>query len=214
MHWSKVHSSSDRTDRTHTRVLQDTQPLVLLERVCSHPVCEASSCSTYTHSFPSPSSGPQCYKLSLRDFLALCFPPPFESLLSIYESLAAHSMCSYIDQSISTHHSHSLHLWLVPQRKKEKEWGVGVGQFQLTARSQLLLHLDFITNRPAPHSLQQKNNNHKGKNEKIKGGWKTSKRLVIQSVYLIFPLGREIKLWCWFCVSELNVNNLLLYFCI
>lgn len=143
-----------------------------------------------------PPSGPQCYKLSLRDFLALCFPPPFESLLSIYESLAAHSMCSYIDQSISTHHSHSLHLWLVPQRKKEKEWGVGVGQFQLTARSQLLLHLDFITNRPAPHSLQQKNNNHKGKNEKIKGGWKTSKRLVIQSVYLIFPLGREIKLWC------------------
>ncbi|XP_039856532.1 retinoic acid receptor RXR-alpha-A isoform X2 [Simochromis diagramma] len=114
-----------------------------------------------------PPSGPQCYKLSLRDFLALCFPPPFESLLSIYESLAAHSMCSYIDQSISTHHSHSLHLWLVPQRK-EKEWGVGVGQFQLTARSQLLLHLDFITNRPAPHSLQQKNNNHKGKNEKIK----------------------------------------------
>lgn len=74
---------------------------------------------------------------------------------------------------------------------------MGVGQFQLTASSQLLLHLDFITNRPAPHSLQQKNNNYKGKNEKKKkGGWKTSKRLVIQSVYLIFPLGREIKLWC------------------
>lgn len=35
-----------------------------------------------------PPSGPQCFKLSLRDFLALCFPPPFESLLSIYESLA------------------------------------------------------------------------------------------------------------------------------
>lgn len=78
--------------RTHTHTLIGTY--IAYWDACAPPAaCKASSCSTYTHSFPlptpisSPLNGPRGPELSLRlsrTFSSSCCL--FESLLSIYES--------------------------------------------------------------------------------------------------------------------------------
>lgn len=59
MHWSKVHSSRDNPAHIHT-ISRTSNPCSRWS-ACSHPAREASSCSTYTHSFPSPPPPPQSH---------------------------------------------------------------------------------------------------------------------------------------------------------
>lgn len=147
MRWSKVHSSSDNhKQNTHRRTLFRTcspPPLLIEARVPPTTAREASSCSTYTHSFPSPpshlipsdgppGSGAFFERLSCT-FSSLCF---LKSLLSIYES----SFCS-LHVSIYGSVPFAFISLLFHQREKQTEgW-----QFQFRASSQNHLHLDFIT---------------------------------------------------------------------
>lgn len=150
---------------TYTHLLGHT---LLIEARVFPPACKASSCSTYTHSFPSPPSisspptGPQGLELSLR--LSRTFPSAcclFESLLSIYESLCL-SFCVSIYWSIYLRVSSPFPLSQACSPKGERE---GKRQLQLRARSQNLLHLDFITNKPA----RRRRIIIKGKNERKSG---------------------------------------------
>lgn len=80
MHGSKVHFSSDNLTKNthiHTRLLGHT---LLIEARVFPPACKASSCSTYTHSFPSPPPsshpprlGPQGLELFSETFSHLPF---------------------------------------------------------------------------------------------------------------------------------------------
>lgn len=152
--------------RTHTHTLVRTY--IAYRGACVPPACKASSCSTYTHSFPSPPSisspptGLQGLELSLR--LSRTFPSAcclFESLLSIYESLCL-SFCVSIYWSIYLSVSSPFPLSQACSHKGDRE---GKRQLQLRARSQNLLHLDFITNKPA----HRRRIIIKGKNERKRG---------------------------------------------
>lgn len=167
---SKVHSYSPTVTFacTQTRAVQNMKSSVLAEARAFQPGSKVSLPEARTHIVShrclplptsSPPTGPQGLRLSLRDFLTLSLPPASGLNLSCPRIL---STCSSIDHSITAYPPISLYLEHVPQRRREKEL------VELSARSQNLLHLDFITNRPAPHSLQQKNNNQSrgGKNER------------------------------------------------
>lgn len=143
------------TNRTHTstHTRQDIKPSPLIETRVFPPARKASSCRTYTHSFPSPPPShfipsdrpPGSLRLSLRHsrtFTSSC--SLFESLLSIYESLYL-SVCVSIYWSIYLCPSPSFPLSQAWSPQGRKRTG------GLRARSQTLLHLDFITNRPARH---------------------------------------------------------------
>lgn len=97
----------------------------------------------------SPPTGPQGLDLSAR------YSRTFSSSCSLFESLIQPrisvfpSVCSSIDHPISSPPLLPFISGLFSTGGTEK----GVELFQLRARSQNLLHLDFITNRPATRNL-------------------------------------------------------------
>ncbi len=193
--------------RTHTCTHSSghtTPPPSLIEARVFPPARKASSCSTYTHSFPSPllppslpaisspPTGPQGLELSLRllrTFSSFC--SLFESLLSIYESVL--SLFLHVHLLINPSLPilpFFLYLRLVPWGRK----GTGGVQFQLRARSQTLLHLDFITNRPARY-----------RRIIIRGKkWKKEEGGVSKACNVVnkFKLSTEKRLWYYFCASK------------
>lgn len=126
------------TNRTHTstHTRQDIQPSPLIETRVFPPARKASSCRTYTHSFPSPppshfipSDRPQGLSGFLWDILALSLPPaPCLNLsyLSMNRCISL-SACPSIDQSISARPRLSLYLRLDPPKGEREQGGSGPG---------------------------------------------------------------------------------------
>lgn len=190
------------TEHTHTHTPQDKppHPHPLIEARVFPPARKASSCSTYTHSFPSPPPvpphlipsdwppGSRAFSETSSRFLFLLLPV-WIPLIYLWICLISLSTRPSIDQSISAHPPLFLYLRLVPRGRK----GTG-GQFQLRARSQTLLHLDFITNRPARY-----------RRIIIRGKkWKKEEGGVSKACNVVnkFKLSAEKRLWYYFCTSK------------
>lgn len=122
--------SDSPTQNTHIHMHTLFGPYIAYWDACVPLVaCKASSCSTYTHSFPlptpisSPLNGPWGPELSLglsRTFSSSCFPVWIPLIyLWISPSLAS----SRIDHPIFAHRLLSLYLKLVPpgEGRKRKE---------------------------------------------------------------------------------------------
>lgn len=149
VHQSKIHSSSDNnTQNTHRRSL--IRMHIAYRGACPPPpTYKASSCSTYTHSFPllPPSLplqlAPRVLRLSCT-FMSLCCL--FESLLSVYESLSL-SLRVHLLISLSP----PIFVFFFPLSQPLSPWGrkKKEQELQTTSRSQNRLNLNFITNKPA-----------------------------------------------------------------
>lgn len=198
------------SQRTHTYTHACWDIHCLSRRVCSprpaRPLPAARTHIVSHHRPPHlilPDLAPRVSSFSLRLFRT--FPSTcclFGSLLSVYESLYLF-LCVSIYWSIYLHISSPFPFisgLFPPGRKgwKKKE------QLQLRARSQNLLHLDFITNEPA-HCRRI---TIKGGKMKEKEG---SKACNIVNKFKL-STGRKASgiVIYYFCVPNLNVNQLLL----
>lgn len=171
---SKVHSLQWQSYTEHTHMHTLFGPYIAYWDACVPLIaCKASSCSTYTHSFPlpapisSPLNGPWGLELSLRlsrTFSSSCFPVwiPLISLW-ISPSLA----CSCIDHPIFAHHLLSLYLTLVSPGEGRKRKEAVLTRVQ---QPEAFPHLNFITNK-AGHFTRRRSREENENTKELKGLW-------------------------------------------